>query len=182
MVVGMARGVLAALLAQVAQGNVGDHFVGVHVRGGAGAPLDHVDDEVLVVLVLEKIIASPTDGGADRLIENAQLHVRMGRSFLDEGEGSDEMRKGTDRHAGDGKVVHRALRLDPVVRMVRNLTGPETVVLETRLSGLCADILHGKPPYGWLSAPCPRPPNRSRRTLKNTRRSTPGCTPGVIRA
>ena len=41
-------GVLPALVAEKFERPVGDHLVGVHVGRGAGAALDHIDDELFV--------------------------------------------------------------------------------------------------------------------------------------
>ena len=54
-------------------GEVGDHLVGVHVRGGAGAGLEDVDRELVVVLAVGDRVA----GGGDPLGERRR---RAGRA------------------------------------------------------------------------------------------------------
>ena len=49
--------VLALRVAQQLERAVGDHLVGVHVGRGAGAALDHVDDELLVQLAVDDLLA-----------------------------------------------------------------------------------------------------------------------------
>ena len=86
-------------------GEVGDHLVGVHVRGGAGAGLEDVDRELVVVLAGGDRVA----GGGDPLgqvgVELAQLAVDPRRGGLQPAQPAD------DRHrhplAGDREVVDR---------------------------------------------------------------------------
>jgi hypothetical protein len=57
-VVGMQVFVLSLFVAHQLQSAVGDHLVGVHVGGGAGTPLDHVDGELVVPLSGDHLVAS----------------------------------------------------------------------------------------------------------------------------
>ena len=48
---------------------VGDHLVGVHVRRGAGAALEHVEPELIVKLAVDDFLAGAFDPREDRLVE-----------------------------------------------------------------------------------------------------------------
>ncbi len=64
-------------------GDVGEHLVGVHVRGGAGAGLEDVDRELVVVLALADRDAGRRDPLSEVGVEQAQLAVHFSRGGLD---------------------------------------------------------------------------------------------------
>ena len=106
-------------------GEVGDHLVGVHVRGGAGAGLEDVDGELVVVLAAPDRVA----GGGDPLgvigVEQPELGVGPRRLGLDPAEPVDD--RGGHGMPGDGEVRHRLV----------GLTSPESF----RGPGLAAGLL-----------------------------------------
>ena len=53
--------VLALAMPEQFEAAVRDHLVGVHVRGGARAALDHVDDELVVQLAGDDLVAGLDD-------------------------------------------------------------------------------------------------------------------------
>ncbi|MNY81819.1 hypothetical protein D3C86_2235890 [compost metagenome] len=63
--------VLALLMAEQFERAVGDHLVGVHVGRGAGAALNHIDDELVVQLPGNQLLAGSNDCVAARLVEQA---------------------------------------------------------------------------------------------------------------
>jgi hypothetical protein len=111
MVVGVDHVVAALVQAQVLQRTVGDHLVGVHVGGGAGAALDHVHHELLVQLAGDQVVAGLGNGIGLGFVDGAQLQVGMGGCLLHEGKGPDQLGHLGHGLAGDGKVLHGACRM-----------------------------------------------------------------------
>ena len=93
----------------VVAGERGDHLVRVHVRARAGAGLEDVDRELVVVLAVRDRVA----GGGDPLrlvrIEQPELGVRPRRGGLDPAEPARDGHR--NRLAGDGEVSDRLARL-----------------------------------------------------------------------
>ena len=93
----------------VLTGERGDHLVRVHVRAGAGACLEDVDRELVVVLALGDRVA----GGGDALglvgVEQSELGVRARGGGLDPSQPARHRHR--DRLAGDGEVGDRLARL-----------------------------------------------------------------------
>ncbi|MDT4841914.1 hypothetical protein FQZ97_757910 [compost metagenome] len=122
--------VLALGVAHRFEGDVGDHFVGVHVGGSTGATLDHVDHELLVEITADQAGA----GLADRRMllggQVAQLVVRIGGCLLDHRQGDDQFRVVRQRHTGQAEVVHGAQGLDAVVGIGRYFKSAEQVFLD----------------------------------------------------
>ncbi len=112
---------------------VGDHLVGVHVGRGAGAALDHVDDELLVQLAGADLLAGLDDGVGERLVEQAQLLVGERGRLLDAGKRPDQVGVDRDRIAGDGEVFEGAQRVHPEIRGRRHLPVTEQIVLDAVL-------------------------------------------------
>src|SRR5690349_24580549 len=77
--------VLAAWSPDELESTVGDYLVGVHVGRRAGAALDDVDDELIVESTLADLSARRDDGVGDRVGEQTQLAVGLGRGLLDRG-------------------------------------------------------------------------------------------------
>ena len=76
--------VAALLLAEVLEREVRDHLVGVHVGRGAGAALDHVDDELIVELAARSMSSQAQDDRVGTLfVEHAELDVGARGSLLD---------------------------------------------------------------------------------------------------
>ena len=95
--------------------DVCDDFVRVHVRRRAGAGLENVDDEMLIVLAVDDFLCRFHDGVGDRLIDEAELAVRLRGRELD-------LAQCFDKSAGvaqitDREVEYRPLRARAVQRM-----------------------------------------------------------------
>lgn len=113
------------------QRDVRDHFVRVHVGGGAGAALDHVHHELLVEIAADQAGAGLADGGVLVFREMAELTVGVGGGLLDHGQGNDQLRVVRQRHPGEAEVVHGAQGLDAVVGVSGHFEGAEQVFLDT---------------------------------------------------
>jgi hypothetical protein len=85
--------VIAPLAARQLEGAVGDHLVRVHVRRRPGAPLDHVDEEVLVMTSRAELLRGTHDHVAHRTREQTELLVRERGGLLHHGERLDERRE-----------------------------------------------------------------------------------------
>jgi len=107
---------------------VGDHLVGVHVDGGAGAPLDGVHDELGVHLPGDDVVGRLGDGVGQPGVDVARIPVGEGGGLLHDGHGPDERR--VDGEAGDGEVLGAPQRLDAVVGLGGDLAIAEEVVLD----------------------------------------------------
>jgi hypothetical protein len=71
-------------------GDSRDHLVGVHVGRGAAAGLENVENELVVVLALADRLRGPDDRRPQLLGEQAEIHVDLGRGFLDQPQRPDE--------------------------------------------------------------------------------------------
>jgi hypothetical protein len=131
-VVGGLRGVDVVVGVHVApeqtRGERREHLVHVHVRGGAGAGLEDVHGEVLVVLPGRHLVGGGHDGLGQVLREHAEAGVGLGGGLLDPGEGLDVA--ALERGAGDREVLHRALRLRPVQGVLGDEDVTHGVVLD----------------------------------------------------
>ncbi len=70
-------------------GEVGDHLVGVHVRGGAGAGLEDVDRELVVVLARPDRGAGRGDTPGQVAVEQPEGAVGLGGGGLDPAQPAD---------------------------------------------------------------------------------------------
>jgi hypothetical protein len=77
MIVGMHQ-FAAAWAAEQLGGPIGDHFVGVHVRRGAGAGLKDIDREVGVEPAIDDVGRGLRDGGRHGRVEEAQGVIDRG--------------------------------------------------------------------------------------------------------
>ena len=131
--VGMQELVLAPLMAHELQRTVGDDLVGVHIGGGAGAALNHVNHELVVQPARSDLIAGMDNGVAPLLVQQRQLVVCHCRGLLDAGERPHEIGVDGDCRARDRKILQRAQRVDAVIATGRNVPFAEQVVFEPRL-------------------------------------------------
>ena len=131
-VVRVNRRVVAALLVHQLERAIRDHFVRVHVRRRAGAALDHVDHEVLVMTSGAQLLRRAHDDVGNRAIEQPELGVGQRRRFLHRGQRLDEHGKFAQRDAGDREVLERAQRLHAVQRVLGHVAVAEQVVLASR--------------------------------------------------
>ena len=91
--------ILALGVVHVFQRQIGDHFIGIHVGRGAGAALNHVDDELVVVLATDQVRAGLTDCGVLGAAEVAEFAVGVRRRLLDHGQCHHQFWKVRQRHA-----------------------------------------------------------------------------------
>ena len=73
MVVGMHRRSRSALAAEQLDRPVGDDLVGVHVRRGAAAGLEDVDDELAVERAVDDVLRGADDRAGEVLVEQPEL-------------------------------------------------------------------------------------------------------------
>ena len=115
MVVGIDGGIVAARPAQKLQRDVGDDFVGIHVGGGTGPALQHVDHELAVSAAGDDQIAGRDDGRGNVGFQGSEIAVGHGRRLLGEGQRLDQSGIVTKGNAGDGEILDRAGRVDAVI-------------------------------------------------------------------
>src|SRR5436190_23658002 len=83
-------------------GQVRDHLVRVHVRGGSGACLEDIDRELVVVAAGGDAVGRLGDGVGELAVEQSKLSVDPGGGRLDPGQPVDYRKR--DAFAGDGEV------------------------------------------------------------------------------
>ena len=122
--VGVNPGVLALAEPEELERTVGDDLVGVHVRRGAGAALDDVDDELVQQAALFDVLAGLPDGVLLHRVDQAQIEVGQYCGVFDLRECRDEQWIRGDLRAGDREVLHRAQCLDSPVGGGRDFRVP----------------------------------------------------------
>ena len=129
MVVGMHERIIAFFTAQKLDGAVGNYLVGVHIGGSARAPLDGIDDELVMQLPGDQIVT-----GAFYRIRYAPGqhtgHAVGSRACLldpchalDHGPGQTLV--------GDRKILRGPQRMNPVVRLLVDLFFAYQIVLRS---------------------------------------------------
>ena len=118
MVIGIDGCIVAARAAQKLQRDVGDDFIGIHVGGGAGTALQHVDNEVVETFTCDDQIAGRDDGVGNVRLQRAKIAVGHGGRLLHHGKRLHEFRIMPQQDAGDREVVRRPGRVDAEVGIV----------------------------------------------------------------
>ncbi len=113
-VIRMQIAVLATTVPELRQCDVGDHLVGVHVGRGAGAALNDVDDELVVIQTAGDVFAGGDDGVGLFLTEQAEVAVGQRRGLFYLRQCLNQFREVGNRHPGNGKVGRRTQGLDAV--------------------------------------------------------------------
>ena len=138
MIVGVNHVVAAFGQSQVLKGTVGDHLIGVHIRGGASAALNDVDHKLLMQLAGNQVITGLGNRGGLLGIDGAQLEVGLGCGLFDKGKRADQLGHVRDRVTGDGEVLHCACGMNAPVRVGRDgLDADEVVFLTHGLAFFC---------------------------------------------
>ena len=127
--------VLTLLVAEELESAVGDDLVGVHVGGGTGTTLDHIDDELVVELARDDFVASLLDGLGDLVIDEVESAVGDGASLLGHGESLDEGGEVVELDAGDVVVVDTTEGLDTIVGVDGDLEVTNKIGLDTSGDG-----------------------------------------------
>ena len=109
---------------------VGNDLVGVHVRGGTGAALDHVDDELLVPPAGAQVLARRDDRAGLVLLQQAEVAVGHGSGLLDTGERGDQFGVRGQRYPADREVLGGSQGVHAVVGVGGDLPVAEQVVLD----------------------------------------------------
>ncbi len=124
MIVGVDDAV-ADFVAQQFRGAVGDHLVGVHIRGGARAGLEDIDRELVVVLAGDDLVCGVDDCTGGLRIEKVKIVVCLRGGLLDDAECANEASAEADTR--DGEVLDCPLGLGTPVGVGRDLHLAETV-------------------------------------------------------
>ena len=130
--------VLTLLVPHQFQGAVGDHLVGIHVHGGAGAALHHVHGELVVELAVDNLPAGGDDRFADLLREDAEFGIGGRGGHLHVSHRDDVLGIVAHPRGGNLIVVECPLRLDTVVSVGGNLKFSQKVGFDPVL-----DFAHG---------------------------------------
>ena len=117
---------------------VRDDLVRVHVGRRAGATLDHVDDELVVQLAADQVVAGTHDCGGLRRGDHAELGVGLRCGLLDERERAHQLGHGRNRLPRDREVVDGAGRVNAPVGRERDVFLAEKVVFAAGCWGVHA--------------------------------------------
>ncbi len=148
-VVDRAQHVVAALLvAGMFERHIADHFVGVHVGGGSGPTLDDADDELLVELAVDDVLAGLVDPAGSLGREGAELLVGPGAGLLHGGERDDEVGVDGDGTLGDREVVHGPLGVHAPVGVLGHLEWTERIAFDAEPRGRVVGHVGGRS-VGW---------------------------------
>ncbi len=129
MIVRMDGVVLTPLLPENLQGAVRNDLVCIHVGGGAGATLNHVDAEMSVVQSLPDLARGQTDRVHYLAVQEVHIVIGPGRRLLHRGESRDEAGEFAQSNSGDREVFYRPKGLNPIQRGRRDIALSEQVVL-----------------------------------------------------
>ena len=116
--------------------DVGEHLVGVHVGGGAGAALVPVGAELVVVLAVPHGLAGLLDQGQLLFLHGPDVGVGSRRGELHDRPGLEEAGIVVRVHARDLEVLERPRRLHAVVGVRRDGLLSQEVLLDPR-AGSC---------------------------------------------
>ena len=135
--------VLAARVVAEFQRTVRDDLVDVHVGGGAGAALQHVDGELVVEFAGDHVGAGAVDQFGLVGVDAAKLAVGACAGALHGTVGVDDFRVVAHGDAGDGEVADGAERVDAPVGVGRHRRRTDAVVFDARGLRLDARLVHG---------------------------------------
>ena len=125
------------VIAHQLQCAVGNHLVGVHVRGRTGSTLDHIDREVLVVLPRHDLATSLCDGLINLIAQQAQLVVGHSCAQLNDSQTMDKARIVAQMKFADREILQTAHRLDTIQDIFRDLHRSQQITL-----GACVFLRH----------------------------------------
>ena len=132
--------VVALLVPGHLEGDVGQHFVGVHVGRRAGAALVPVDQELIVVLAVTHGLRGLLDGRQLFLFHGADVGVRRAAASFTMAQASTNPGIVVDRNSRDLEVLERAGRLHAVVGIRRNLLFSQEILFSSRRSGISSRL------------------------------------------
>ena len=123
----------------MAQRQIGDHLIGVHIGGGACPALNRVDDEGRMMLAGDQFLAGGADGGGLFSWQRTELLIGVRRRPFHLGDGADEVRIFGELAPGDLEILPSAVRVDAPQRVDRNFDGAEKVLLDAH-GGIGHDV------------------------------------------
>ena len=91
-IIGMDEGIIAFFASQNLDGDVSNHFIGIHVERGTGSALDGVQDELVQVFPFQELIAGCHDGVCCSRLQCASPPIGHRTGFLDVSQASDHGR------------------------------------------------------------------------------------------
>ena len=119
----------------------GQDLVGVHVRRGSRAGLEHVDGEVSVEFTGDDLICGVLDGGGAGFVEHTELEVGLRRSLLHLCQRGDV--SGFESLARDREVLDGTLGLCAVEGVLGDFDLTHGVVFDAKFFGHCC-------PFRWV--------------------------------
>ncbi len=128
MVVGMDGALAAALPGQDLVGTPGDHFVGVHVRLGAGAGLPDDERELVVMRARRDLARGRLHRLAEPGVEVAGARIDSRRGLLDETQGVNDLARHRFLRA-EREILDRPLGLRAPIAIAGNVDVAEAVAL-----------------------------------------------------
>ena len=131
MVIGMNDAVISLLPSQKLDRAVGDHFIGIHVKGSSRAALNRINDKMLTEITGKNLIARLYNRLGFLWIQQADLTVYNRWRFFDLDKTVNELRMQVE--AGDPKVLHCPQCLHSVIGIHRHFFITDGIVFDTEL-------------------------------------------------
>ena len=94
---------------------IGDHLIGVHVRGGAGAALKDIELKLVVQLAVDELPTRALDARQNLLAELTAVEVGARGRHLHHAQAFDQIGIERELDTGDVKILEGARGLDAVV-------------------------------------------------------------------
>jgi hypothetical protein len=83
-VIGVDRPIDSSFAAEKFVGPIGNHLVGIHVGGGAGARLKDVEYKLIIPSTLHHLLGSPLNGLRPSSFQELKIKICPGRGILNE--------------------------------------------------------------------------------------------------
>ena len=90
----MYQGVIPFFASQQFDGDVGNHFIGIHIERGTGTALDGVQDELIQVLACQHFVTGSYNGVRLGRLQCASPTIGCRTGFFDQGQAFDHRRMG----------------------------------------------------------------------------------------
>ena len=111
--------------------DVCDDFVGIHVGGGAGATLNHIDHKLVEEFSSNQRFAGFDDRLCELTVERAEFYIGAGGGFFDKAEGTNQVGHRRDHRARYREIFNRAGRMHAPIGMVGDLLFSQKIVFDT---------------------------------------------------
>ena len=131
MIIGRNQFIISLLGPEYFQCAIGDHLIGVHVHGSAGATLNAVHHELILPFTVGDFFRRLHDGAADLRRHPAGLQVGPGGGGFNDAQRRYKVM--IQFIAGDIEVMHGPRRLYPIIQAIRDLNFPQKIFFNSHV-------------------------------------------------